>query len=85
MPRVAGVNILYLLLAAALLAAGGAWAWNALGWLRKEPWETAPLPADRIERVVLEERDQFVAFLGQNNGDISVLTASLKKKTLLYK
>ncbi len=59
MPRLAGINILYLVLVAALLAAGGAWAWNAFSWLRKERWETAPLAADRIERVRLEERDQF--------------------------
>ena len=31
------------------------------------------------------EKSDFTSFLGQNGGDIGVLTASLKKKTLLYK
>ena len=35
------------------------WAWRATRWLRKEPWETAPIEKTQLEKVRLEERPLF--------------------------
>jgi enterochelin esterase-like enzyme len=35
------------------------WAWRATRWLRKEPWETAPLEKTQLEKVRLEDRPLY--------------------------
>jgi enterochelin esterase-like enzyme len=52
-------KIWFAVAASVVLAALAAWAWNATRWLRKEPWETAPLDKDATERKVLEDRPLF--------------------------
>jgi len=79
-----GFSFWYILAVIAVVLALAGWAWHALAWLRKEPWETAPLGQGQIEKVRLEDRQRFTIdrvrfYSSETNGPRFFL--ALKPKT----